>query len=272
MNAYFEYQQIQTKIYHSHLYWSYFNFRNIFPRIPSGYTILIFENLNVNGIILGICEWYIPQRTYGRYFGNSDTTKVSFDKTAFQVLDSSIALRSDLLNGQNNQITPDSTFDVNERTINEIYLLTVGQNKPTEVNQFAGAILNVASQCPLSGGPAIYRARSLYFLIDPFMSYDDANNCLQQGYLYRKGISARAKSYLYPNPASTEINIIYSISDDAIINILNSMGQVVYSLKLNNETYQTTIDISHYSNGLYSYQIINKNRDLNDSRTFIINK
>jgi hypothetical protein len=199
-------------------------------------------------------------------------SNVNYDKTAFHKLDSTIAVKADLLNGQNDQINNNSTFEQNERTINDIYLHTAGLNKPTEVGQFAGAILNVASQCPLSGGPAVYRARSLYFLVDPFMSYDDANNCLQQGYLYRKGISARAKSYLYPNPASNEINIIYSISDDAVINILNTMSQVVYSMNINKDIYQTAIDVSQYSNGLYSYQIINKNGDLNDSGTFIINK
>jgi hypothetical protein len=61
---------------------------------------------------------------------------------------------------------------------------------------------------PIAGGPAVYRARSLYFLIDPEMVYDDELTCIQNGYLYRTSKNITHNSKLYPNPASNEITIV----------------------------------------------------------------
>ena len=127
-----------------------------------------------------------------------------------------------------------------------------------------------SSNCPISGGPAVYRARSLYFLIDPEMVYDDELTCLQNGYLYKTSQNVTHKSKLYPNPSSAEITIVYNISSNADLIITDPLGRIIKQFKLNTEEIETTLSISNFENGIYNYKIIEENGTLGDFGQFIV--
>ncbi len=61
-----------------------------------------------------------------------------------------------------------------------------------------------------------------------------------------------SKVKIFPNPASETLNISLGdlVSTDALAVITNSLGQVVSSTPLN-DNYNTTIDVSNYTSGLY---------------------
>ncbi|MCB0849673.1 MAG: hypothetical protein KDC20_07975, partial [Bacteroidetes bacterium] len=53
-----------------------------------------------------------------------------------------------------------------QKMINEIYLSTVAKDVLEFTNDQIQDLYAIASQCPLAGGQAVYRARSLYALAD----------------------------------------------------------------------------------------------------------
>src|ERR1035437_1412094 len=70
-----------------------------------------------------------------------------------------------------------------------------------------------------------------------------------------KHIVANNTISVYPNPASSTITIHQSTpSPNQQLLITNILGEEIYHQAINNST-QTTIDISHWSNGVYFYQI-----------------
>ena len=61
---------------------------------------------------------------------------------------------------------------------------------------------------------------------------------------------------VYPNPTNQTITIEYSLEDKdaAMINIVNLVGQKIYSMPINYQhkgVYKTTIDVSNYNDGIY---------------------
>ncbi|MFL5753724.1 MAG: T9SS type A sorting domain-containing protein, partial [Bacteroidia bacterium] len=61
--------------------------------------------------------------------------------------------------------------------------------------------------------------------------------------------------YAYPNPSHNLLNIpLDAGSKDVVLRLMNSFGQVLYETKEKN-TGRSTIDLSHYSSGIYYLQV-----------------
>lgn len=125
---------------------------------------------------------------------------------------------------------------------------------------------------PISGGQAVYRTRSLYFIIDPDMVYDDEFTCLQSGYLYKTSKNIKQKSKLYPNPASNDINLIYNITENARLEISDQFGRVFHSHFLSKELFNFSFPVSGFENGIYNYRIVSNENNLIDVGQFIVIK
>ncbi|TAH42883.1 MAG: T9SS type A sorting domain-containing protein [Bacteroidetes bacterium] len=165
----------------------------------------------------------------------------------------------DLLSIANDEIVGSEMYVQNEQLINDIYFDYIENNDPQVINDKASEILSVALQCPLAGGPAVHRARSLYLLIDPGMEYNDVVTCLQSGWLLRKSSAQAIPLGIYPNPASTEITITYSIESEQVLQIIDNFGRVTVKVVLNPEQKSIKPDISHLANGIYTIQILGGN-------------
>jgi hypothetical protein len=136
---------------------------------------------------------------------------------------------------------------------------------------YAAPLLNIAIQCAISGGPAVYWARSLYFIIDPEMTYDDDLSCLQSGYIFRTSRNVMQNSKLFPNPAQDLLNLIYSISEPSIFTVTDEIGKTLLSKKISPDQFETEVDVSKLANGLYFYDITNSNGKV-DVGQFVISK
>ncbi len=129
-----------------------------------------------------------------------------------------------------------------------------------------------SANCPISGGPAVYRARSLYFLINPEMVYDDELTCIQNGYLYKTSRNVTHNSKIYPNPASNEITIVYNVSSNSDLIITDALGRNIKQIELSTEQIEKTFSIVELENGLYSYKIIDEKGIMVDVGQFIVTK
>ena len=200
-----------------------------------------------------------------RYIVNNNTT-------AFEQLRSSINQQVDLLNGMNQSNNGSEVYEGNERTVNEAYLGSVAINEIENIFNYAAPLLNVASQCPISGGPAVYRARSLYFLINPELTYDDAGACIQSGYLYKSSRNFTHKSKLYPNPSLGEVTVVYNISENALFQITDAIGRIVKTAILKFNQVEEKLFVNEFENGIYYYNISDNKGRMIDAGQFIISK
>ncbi|WP_430931241.1 T9SS type A sorting domain-containing protein [Saccharicrinis sp. 156] len=65
------------------------------------------------------------------------------------------------------------------------------------------------------------------------------------------------KVKVYPNPATTQLNIVFSkiINDEQLISIINSTGSVVLSKEIEQGTQSFTIDVNSFVRGMYMLRI-----------------
>jgi hypothetical protein len=197
---------------------------------------------------------------------------VNYNANALHVLDSVLAIKVDLLNGENQSINSIEIIEQNEKIINEVYFSSLAKNQYESIFNYAATILNVAVQCPLSGGPAVYRARALYYVIDPNMYYEDELTCLQNGYLYRTSRNISQKSKLYPNPTANEITVVYNATDNSEFQICDQIGRIVYKSTLSSHQTNYTLSVLNFENGIYNYRILDKNKTVIDIGQFIVSK
>ena len=105
----------------------------------------------------------------------------------------------------NSNLPSTEAYEHNQSVINEIYLSTVAQGVMTFDNSQLNDIIDIMEQCPYTGGPAVYTARSLYSMVDNTINWNDEAICATSGVLprHRKPETGFA---VYPNP-STGISV-----------------------------------------------------------------
>ena len=116
---------------------------------------------------------------------------------------------------------------------------------------------SIAYQCPLTGGTAVFRARGLLSLVDDYDFGDDVVNCQEVGNRSADGSSANEMEegslLIYPNPASTVINVILpkgSNGDYSRLQLLDVSGMVVREVQTPEQT-SLRMDVSELPRGVY---------------------
>lgn len=187
-----------------------------------------------------------------------------FMENAIAAFNSNRILDANTLRLQNNGIVTNASYEENEVIVNNTYLRLVEQNDYTLTKEEETTILNIALQCPFSGGLSVYKARNLYALIDPMQTYDDDNICLNDGVLLRQASSNQnlnptifEYASLFPNPATSSLNVSYELGKDieGNIEIYNSYGQKVKSSLLKANEKSMVIDVKSFAIGIYSYTV-----------------
>lgn len=169
-------------------------------------------------------------------------------------------------NAQNMAITTNQQIENNFKLLNNIYLNTVAKDTITfNANQLAD-LYYLAFQCPLAGGAAVHRARSLLTLVvDTF--YNDKEICAAQGIFFKKENSTALaklnasdiKFSLMPNPARDFIILQASenIMEQLQLYVTDYTGRQVIAeiIRLDNKRYR--LPVSYLSSGLYFIKIQN---------------
>ena len=143
-----------------------------------------------------------------------------------------------------------------------------------------------APQCPYVGGSAVYKARSLNFYLQPGAMYDDMKACNAVG-VYKQGntqpnssnnavsliskeehLLSKLKPHiekgklkmndfiLYPNPTENLINFEYNTNESSRIEIYDITGRRIKTVLFVSGGYKTTIDLSDFVSGVYTYKYI----------------
>jgi len=132
---------------------------------------------------------------------------------------------------------------------------------------FAPDKLNI--QC---GGNAVFRARSIYALIDKNIHYNDFDICLLAGIAIRKKAEAQndsPKLKVYPNPASDKINLEYEISESGNFVLKSSTGQNLFQFILTGGKLKHEFSTKTLAPGVYYYSFLS-NHHVDNGKIVIV--
>ncbi len=115
-------------------------------------------------------------------------------------------------------------------------------------------------QCPYSGGPAVYWARTLLNLLNDTLEYHDKDVCEIMG-IYRLQNTYNENSNkqlkIFPNPSSGNVQFVYSglFGSEINIEIVDVQGRLVYKKTVNNLSSTSLLQLSTLIEGLYSLKL-----------------
>jgi hypothetical protein len=162
----------------------------------------------------------------------------------------------------------------NEQLINDIYLSYFTPGAADITDQVINQIKSVASQCPLSGGNAVFRARALLIPYDD-KEYDDVALCQRLDSERVGGTTPEARLTVYPNPAYDMVvieipkNLI--LGEESSLDLVNTLGQVVRTEKISNSSLRVEMNVKGLPSGLYSCTLMKNDKPFIYKKIMVIN-
>jgi hypothetical protein len=185
-------------------------------------------------------------------------------------LANSLQTKVDLISTLTDSIQGSEIYEVNEEQMNgfESYLESNPDDDSLDSKQTL--LYNIATQCPLTGGVAVFKARAYFKLINPNLFYDDIGTCIQSGVLYRQKKETNQFVNLFPNPTTGLTNIDYMISDDAKMEISDQMGRTVNIMELKANIHSEKVDLTKFANGYYFYRVQNDSGVISNGKLILV--
>jgi hypothetical protein len=133
-----------------------------------------------------------------------------------------------LIEAANQNAPADSLYEANEQAFNTLAIKAAASIDSLSGSELS-ALFSLANQCPLSGGDAVFRARSLYRLADPTHRFDNAALCQPNAALRAPEAAAPLDFKLFPNPTSglTVLEFSTSIAGSVNVTLYSLQGQPV---------------------------------------------
>jgi PKD repeat protein len=162
--------------------------------------------------------------------------------------------------------------ELNDRIVNGLYLQSFASRNYTFGESDAQTLLSIAQQCPYAGGRSVYRARVMYYVVDPRMTYDDYNTCLSQG-IYRPQKPDRLKDGigLVPNPANDRATVFYPGSDgDCVLHIADITGKETVSVSLPCDKKQYEFSVADLVSGIYFISVTSNGNSIGRKKLVVV--
>ncbi|MEZ4758112.1 MAG: hypothetical protein R2817_14905 [Flavobacteriales bacterium] len=181
-----------------------------------------------------------------------------YNANVVELAHSSKVLTAEGVRAANAALGATELTESNAKAVNEIHLATIGK----EVDHFTvdqtSALFEIANQCPMVGGNAVFRARALYSLIDEGQDYDDELLCLQHGILV-KSLDQPTGSALsvVPNPTSDEATLVLAepLDDPGVFIVYDALGAEVLRHLVAAESLRHIVNTEALAPALYYYQV-----------------
>ncbi len=173
-----------------------------------------------------------------------------------------IGAKAECAKSLNDAISNSEIFEINLIMENNIYLHNkVSSNYYFHIDE-QNDLMAIATQCPFTGGIAIYIARAMVQMFDETIVYDDINVCASAGYNMRQtkdqSVGLPFALSVVPNPAKDDATFTYTPNLENALLILNdNIGRQILSMKLNTSG-SISLDLSAVDAGLY-YVIMQSN-------------
>lgn len=170
----------------------------------------------------------------------------------------------DWIIAKNNGINAIEIFEENRKIINDIYLNSIAIGIFQYDSQQLDLLKSIASQCPLSGGNAVFMARGLLKRVQN-INFNDKELC-QETASQKNNYSSKIKIddsdaniiTAFPNPSTGQLNLALSKAYDVDLNltIYNLTGKKLRDLKLVSGKKSYSLDLSSFQSGIYFYECL----------------
>ncbi len=172
----------------------------------------------------------------------------------------------------NSGISTRADYDGNEKIMHDLYLKTITQNIPLTLAQ-KDQIRQIAEQCPIMGGPAVYRAKAWYaFISGSYFAGDDCSGVQNRSGAEAKHIDLATNEFVtFPNPASSNLYIQCQAQKGGRIVLTNAVGLEFKQTNLTEGLNQISLDISTFPNGLYICHVVQDGRSIRSEKVVVFN-
>lgn len=202
--------------------------------------------------------------------------KIDFFENNKELLNESnrieVVEKTNEIRNANSIIYPTIEVEQFEQIINEICLKTVDRDGAEFTFEDIAVVEYIAAQCPLKSGKAVYMARSLNFLWNDTISFNDTELCNAVGQVFRQAKPSTSTNYnglhIYPIPSNGFLKIEPKNQTSTIINlsIYNLMGQKLMSFTANSNTVELDLNKFNLSSGIYTVQVTYENNKTENGR------
>ncbi len=194
-------------------------------------------------------------------FQNFYATETNSTSGKYEEIANEMAIGSHSNSAFANTLVPTSNaHEENLRTVNEVYLKSWGSERYVLDSAETNTLSNIAEQDPLiAGHEAVYSSRTM--LNRHIVDYGTSNQRMAYIDPLTEEINpaSNSKFEVYPNPSSGIFQFVSSEEFIGAIKIYDLKGQLIKETFLQD---QTTLDLTHYDNGVYFYQITDGSRSI----------
>jgi len=158
----------------------------------------------------------------------------------------------------NSSINTTEKFEVNDQALNDLELKYMMKKQKCFTKPQIDFIFSIASQCPVNGGTAVYRARAMYQTMYPTHLFDDENACNR---ITENNSTALDNTSLnvevMPNPTKGLMHIMLSNENETELQMLiaDMEGRIVFNSNIAAHSIQKTIDLSALAPQVYMMNI-----------------
>ncbi len=163
----------------------------------------------------------------------------------------------------NEQIAAELRIEKNQKLLNSIYLETIAAEKYEFTDAQLKDLEYLAAQCPLEGGDAVFRSRSMLSLVrDTF--YSDIERCATAAIAEKQtGANATGKGIdgirlsTFPNPASERLTLLSNITTEQVMTVIiyDNLGRIVKQQNIQMDGKRATMDTRALIPGIYYIKV-----------------
>jgi len=200
-----------------------------------------------------------------------DTLSILYEQIAFTDslitieqadINAALALRLHAADSLNNSIVPQHDFEQYEIDINNILIQTALALDTVPFDSLQRQTIEaIAAICPLEGGVAVYKARSLLYLYNDTIWFDDETLCASPSARLAEKEQAAKKDdgmKVYPNPNRGQFTLEFESAAPRTISLYNILGQRVFSARTNRQMQSIDLSAIRLSTGLLLLEAINE--------------
>jgi len=160
----------------------------------------------------------------------------------------------------NNEVAAALLPEQNQKAVNDLVMKYYLYGTDSILLNYA-QIISIAAQCPYSGGPAVYQARSLAVMINDTLDFNDAAICSQTGIFKESNgekITDDKKVQIIPNPANDLIEIIigHELKANCVIKVFDVLGNEAISLQFDCKLKSHNISVRNLRQGIYFVSVM----------------
>lgn len=155
---------------------------------------------------------------------------IAYNSSVLELASTSKTLTAENVKNTNAAIGTSALIETNQKAVNEIHLATIGKDVDEFTVGQVQSLYDIAGQCPMVGGNAVFKARAMYQLIDGSVEFDDVMLCLQEGFVI-KSLQEQVvlAATILPNPTADHATLVLEqpLDEAGSLMLYNAQGGLV---------------------------------------------